>query len=87
MAHARMQAPAKHAPVQAPAHMATAPQDGGYRSFSYEPGLQPAAPMSYNTEFYDTRFEGRYDTYRRGYRSGPARHGAYDAGFKVRGDW
>jgi hypothetical protein len=80
---APMQAPSQ-APVQAPGKMApgkmaTVPQPGGYRTFSYEPGYQPAmAPVGY--------YNGPYN-YGPGYRSGPARSGFHDAGFKVRGDW
>jgi len=75
---APMQSPVQaQAPVQAPNKMATAPQAGGYRTFSYEPGYQPAmGPMNYGA-----------GSYRYGYRPGAARTGFHDAGFKVRGDF
>lgn len=80
---APLQAPGKavqaptQAPVQAPMKTAAAPRAGGYRTFSYEPGYQPAmAPMNYGA-----------GSYRFGSRPGAARSGFHDAGFKVRGDF
>jgi hypothetical protein len=76
---APMQAPAQ-APVQAPNKMGTAQQPGAYRTFSYEPGYQPAS-MNYGA----ASFGGTY--YGNGYLPAPARTGFHDAGWKVRGNF
>src|SRR4029079_8211487 len=77
-AQAPLRAPGKsvlgaaQAPVQAPMKTATAPQAGGYRTVSYEPGYQPAvAPMNYGGTNYGY-----------GYRPAAARNGFHDAGWK-----